>query len=43
MDQQPERRMRRKEDAEIIQAAADHAVKKTFAILGVDIGGAVIG
>lgn len=26
-----------KEDEAIIQAAADHAVKKTFAILGVDV------
>lgn len=27
----------RREDEAIIQAAADHAVEKTFAILGVDI------
>lgn len=37
MNQTKQTQHRCSEDDAIIQAAADHAVKKTFAILGVDI------
>ncbi len=37
MHQQKQMPHRCSEDEAIIQAAADHAVKKTFAILGVDV------